>query len=175
MSTWPKIKNKKAPPDTPQQTQLLVVGRELSDARQALGAENESASLSLRRRPLPHCYGLVPLHSAPVVSESYGQAGRGPAWGAGTAAQETARRLPRHSSLVFSPRGLKVNFPENLKPSAHSLPDTSRASAGSLDFLPLRLHPVSVSLDFRPEPGTYLGFGVHRARDIWHARVTGGD
>lgn len=134
---------------------------------------------------MPHFhYGDAPF---PTVTDSFpfiphllsrkatARPGGGRHGGPGRPRRKPHAALPRHSSLVFSPRGLKVNFPENLKPSAHSLPDTSRASAGSLDFLPLRLHPVSVSLDFRPEPGTYLGFGVHRARDIWHARVTGGD
>lgn len=39
-----------------------------------------------------------------------------------------------------------MNFLENLKPSAHSLPDTPQGCAGSLDFLPLRLHLLCLSL-----------------------------
>lgn len=87
--------------------------------------------------PFPLCYKLAPLHATPVVLESYGKAGRGPAEGAGTAAQEITRHLtPSHFSRLL-PTGLKVNFLENLKPSAHSLPDTSGLCGFSLDFLPL--------------------------------------
>lgn len=76
-------------------------------------------------------------------------------------------------------RGLGFNFFEKLPSRDHAARAGFRgpvrvvpAHSASVTAPP---PPPSVSLHVSRELGTYLGFGVHRTRDIWHARVTGGD